>query len=125
MQDAYIRLMTALFNMDYDKLTNLQPEVQNSQDTNIAVIEMIQKLSERVAVLEQKIAQKPITVSEQEQIVLLLQQMLKFGQCEERAFKDKAKSYGFSKELMDFAIDNLKLKRDVVNGKVWLGSGKH
>lgn len=122
MQDAYIRLMSALFNIDYDKLTNIKPAVQN-QDTNVAVIEMIQKLSERVAILEQKMTQKPITVTEQEQIILLLQQMLKFGQCEERAFKDKAKGYGFSKELVDFAIDTLKLKREVVNGKVWLGNG--
>ena len=111
--------------MDYEKLTTIEKE---SQDVSTALIEVIQQLSERVTALERSIEEmgkkKAVSVSDQEQIIILLQQMTKFGQCEERAFKEKAKSYGFSKELADFAIESLKLNRDVANGKVWLTGGK-
>lgn len=121
MPDVYIRLLCALYNLDYDTLTTVETKGNNvPDDTTKFLLEMVQNLSERVAILEKSHSQKDINLSDQEQIILLLQQMTKFGQCEESAFKTKAKSYGFSKEMVDFAIENQKLKRDVSGGKVWL-----
>lgn len=124
MPEPYARLLCALYNVDFEKLTT-QPKTtptSNSTELLTTVFELtkiVNELRERVAVLEEK-ATKVVTVTEQEQIILLLQQMTKYGQCEESVFKAKAKSYGFSKELIGFAIENQKCKRDIANGKMWL-----
>ena len=134
MADAYARLICSLYKMDYEKLTTIpkKEEIKWFEDnkksdggSSISVevsklLDMLTNLSERVAVLEKKVETKEIILTEKEQIVLLLQQMLKFGSCEESLFKSKAKAYGFSKELVDFAIENLDLERHVSGGKIWL-----
>jgi hypothetical protein len=135
MGDAYARLICSLYNMDYEKLTTIpkkEEEIKWHEDKKKSdggstipveaskILDMLTNLSERMAVLEKKVEAKEIILTEREQVVLLLQQMLKFGSCEESLFKSKAKSYGFDKELMDFAIESLNLNRTVSGGKVWL-----
>ena len=124
MPEPYARLLCALYNVDFEKLT-AQPKAtptSNSTELLATVFELtkiVNELRERVAVLEAN-SSKVVTITEQEQIVLLLQQMTKYGQCEESAFKTKAKSYGFSKELIEFAIENQKCKREIHSKKMWL-----
>lgn len=123
MYDAHIRLICALYGADYKELTTIPNTSTTSTtpattDTTIGfILKSLQGLSERVSALE---SSKQVSVSDKEEIVLLLRQMTKFGQCEEAHFKAKAKSYGFSTELVQFAIENQNCKRDVTAGKVWL-----
>lgn len=120
MYDAHIRLICALYGADYKELTTIPatPNTPVTTDVSIGfILESLQKLSERVSTLE---SSKQVSVSDKEEIVLLLRQMTKFGQCEEAHFKAKAKSYGFSSELVQFAIENQNCKREVTAGKVWL-----
>jgi transcriptional regulator with XRE-family HTH domain len=125
MLDSHIRLICALYKADYQKLITPQVitptviETATTPDATITfILNSLNKLTERISALENQ--KPPVEVTDKEQIVLLLQQMTKFGQCEESQFKSKAKSYGFSPELIQFAIDSLKCKRDVTAGKVWL-----
>ena len=61
-----------------------------------------------------------IMLTAQEDIVLLLQQMLRHGACIEEQFKQKAKQLGYDIKLVNYAIEFCECKREVVNGKVWL-----
>lgn len=122
MYDAHIRLLCALYGADYKAMTTVldtasTPTAPTSDATISFILDNLQKLNARVSAIE---ANKQISLTEQEQIILLLQQMTKFGQCEEMHFKTKAKAYGFSSELVQFAIENQKCKREVTAGKVWL-----
>lgn len=124
MQDAHIRLICALYGADYKKMTEkpvAEKVVEAASTTSDATISFIldnlQKLNARISALE---TGRQVSITDKEEIILLLQQMTKFGQCEEAQFKAKAKAYGFSSELMQFAIENQRCKREVTNGKVWL-----
>ena len=123
MSDTQYRLMCALLGCTYQQMLYVEPKKSesvpapsNDDGTMKFVLNKLQDLGERIKVLEQN----KINVTDKELVVLLLQQMTKFGQCEEGQFKSKAKSYGFSNELINFAIDNQKCKRDINAGKVWL-----
>lgn len=124
LQDAHIRLICALYGADYKKMTE-QPVVEKAVEATSAtsdatisfILKNLQELNSRISALE---TGRQVSITDKEEIILLLQQMTKFGQCEEAQFKAKAKAYGFSPELMQFAIENQKCKREVTAGKVWL-----
>lgn len=94
-------------------------EGMDNEDFQEFAKQLFKKLDELAALLkEQKV--KNTVLSNQEDIVILLQQMLKHGSCREDQFKEKAKQAGYGAELCNYAIDFMECKRDVVSGKVWL-----
>ena len=103
-----------------DKAT---PEQNNSNNLSCNFEKYLQVIidnQKKIIELLQVRERQNIQLTAQEDIVLILQQMLRHGACIEEQFKQKAKQAGYSIDLVNYAIDFVECKRDVVNGKVWL-----
>lgn len=123
--EVMLKLICDLYGLDEDEFI-VSPQINNCDKTmgGIEISEewatkLFSKLDKIIELLEVRERQN-IMLTVQEDIVLLLQQMLRHGSCIEEQFKQKAKQSGYSAELCTYAIDFLECKRDVVNGKVWL-----
>lgn len=125
MSQPMIKLFCSMYGVREDELV-INSEKEDSEKPKESssfdryVLDCLSKISERVAVLEKAFEQKHISLSENENCVLLLQQMTKYGGCEEKKFRDKAQTYGFTKESMEFAIKHLNCVKTLQSGKFWL-----
>lgn len=81
--------------------------------------DIIDRLDKIIELLEEK-ERKEVYLTAQEDCVLILEQMLKYGQCEQSNFRAKAKSYGYDSKLCEYAEEYLKVKVEFCNGKTWL-----
>lgn len=85
--------------------------------------DILEKLDIIIDLLTEK-KKKDAILSAQEDAVLLLEQMLKHGQCKESQFKAKMKSLGYGYDICNYAEDYLHCQREVLNGDVWLKAKK-
>lgn len=125
MSQPMIKLFCSMYKVSEEELvaSSEKEDSEKSKESNtfdIYLLDCISKISERVAILEKAFEQKHISLSENENCVLLLQQMTKYGGCEEKRFRDKAQTYGFTKESMEFAIKYLNCVKTLQSGKFWL-----